>query len=136
MTFNIHAVALWIGLVGGVIGIYVPIHSELNQQRDEVKQQREDAIKEALQRQQVLNAINARFANDESAIAAVASQLPQDKRDILNAIQNAEIKAQIQVQMQTQGEMFQKFKSVKPGKSGASTDAPVAADAPATKKPE
>jgi hypothetical protein len=126
MTSNTQAVALWIGLIGGAIGIYVPIHSELQQQKN-------DAIKEAVQRQQIINSINIRFANDESAIAAVATQLPQDKRDILNAVQDAQTKAQAQ----SQGTMFQKSMTMKPALTKTIvTDAPVEASAPAVKKPE
>ncbi len=92
MTINAHAVALWLGIVGSAVGVYVPIHNQLTADH-------KAEVQQAQERQKRLDALNQRLANDETNIAALASQLPQDKRDLLNAIQAAQRNSQAAPQL-------------------------------------
>ena len=73
-----------------------------------------------------MDALYTRLGNDEAAIAAVASQLPQQQRDILTAIRTAQQAAQAQPQVMFEKSMPHQLKL---------DSVPAAADAPAEEKP-
>lgn len=84
-------VGLVVGILGAAAGVYFPLQSQMDSQRQKEAQR-------VTERQRTMDAIYQRLGNDEAAIAALASQLPQDKRDILNAIRAAQQQAQAQPQ--------------------------------------
>lgn len=89
---NVHAIALWASILGGGAAIYFPLHSQhAADQQNEIQRARE--------RQKTIDQLEQRLSNDETAIAAIAAQLPQDKRDLLTAIQAAQKHAQEQPDM-------------------------------------
>ena len=85
---NVQAIALWVSIAAGGAGIY-GVHLQSTQQTA-------DATKAAVQRQHAMDALYTRLGNDEATIAALASQMPEDKREILNAVWAAQKRAQEQ----------------------------------------
>ena len=71
---NVQAIALWVSIAAGGAGIY-GVHLQSTQQTA-------DATKAAVQRQHAMDALYTRLGNDEATIAALASQMPEDKREI------------------------------------------------------
>jgi hypothetical protein len=83
------AIGLAIGILGAAAGVYFPLRSQFDAER-------QNQTHRIAERQRAMDAIYQRLGNDEAAIAALASQLPQDKRDILNAVRAAQKQAQDQ----------------------------------------
>lgn len=76
---RIHKLTLWATLLLTVAG-GVADHVHLTS----------DETARAVARQRQQDALYQRLGNDEAEIAAIASQLPKDKRDLLDAIQRAQ----------------------------------------------
>ncbi len=86
MNVNVHAIGGWVALtvsIGGLYGVYSQITKDHQSQIQEVREQAQDRQKRA-------DAYNQRFAYVEMEIEALKSQLPQDKRELLNAIAAAQ----------------------------------------------
>ena len=126
MDINGHAIALWLGIAGTAAGIYFPIHSEL-------KNDQQANVAQAQQRQQHIDALNQRLANDESDIAFMKSQMPKDKQDILDAIWRVRQQSQTQ-----QAVLYDKIvTTAEPVRAGRKMDrTEVIADQPDVKIPE
>jgi hypothetical protein len=92
LTINGHVVALWLSIVGTACGIYFPVQSQINQERSA------EAVR-INARQHAMDALYKRLSDDEAAIAVLASQMPQDKRDLLNAIHASEKRSEVQPQV-------------------------------------
>ena len=108
---NVQAIALWVSIAAGGAGIY-GVHLQSTQQTA-------DATKAAVQRQHAMDALYTRLGNDEATIAALASQMPEDKREILNAVWAAQKRAQEQPQV-----MFEKSMHIPNIVPDAAADAP------------
>ena len=113
MNLNAHAIALWLGIAASASAVYFPIHSQLKDGRDQ-------DVKQAQNRQQRIDALNQRISNDEADIAYIKAQLPKDKQDVLDAIQKVR-------QNQASTEVLMYEKSAMPH---------IAADTPKTERPE
>ncbi len=87
-THQMTMVGLVLSLAAAVPAFYT-MHTQLASDH-------EAEARRAAEHQKTLDAINQRFAVDEAEIAALASQLPKDKRDILDAIRKAENQSQAQ----------------------------------------
>ena len=91
MNVNVHTIGMWIGLtvsIGGLYGVY-----------SQVKKDHQSEIQQAQDRQKRADAYNQRFAYVEMEIEALKSQLPQDKRELLNAIAAAQRNSQANQQV-------------------------------------
>ena len=114
---NVNTIALWVSILAGGAGIY-GVHLQSTQQTA-------DTTKAAIARQHAMDALYTRLGNDEATIAALTAQVPEDKRQILIAIQAAHKTAQEQPQV-----MFEKSMHI----PGLTENA--AADAPKEEKPQ
>ena len=114
---NVNTIALWVSILAGGAGIY-GVHLQSTQQTA-------DATKAAINRQHAMDALYARLGNDEATIAAVAAQMPEDKRQILIAIQTAQKTAQEQPQV-----MFEKSMRIPDVAKNAAADAPAVEKGP------
>jgi hypothetical protein len=81
MTLDIHKAAAWVSVLG-FIGLLIG--------------QWRSSVDDARHLQQAADALYQRIGNDEGQIAFIKSQLPKDKQDILDAITEAQDRAQRQ----------------------------------------
>jgi hypothetical protein len=98
MTTNLSTIALWVGIVGTTSGVYFSIHSELSSDRQAQALAQKAEIERTAQAQKDWGLLLHRLSNDESAIAFLETQMPKDKREMLKAISQAQIQAQVQEQ--------------------------------------
>ena len=111
-------IALWLGIAGSAAGVYFPVKSHLEADR-------KAELQRVLDRVKYQDAVNQRFVADEQLIALIASQMPKDKREVLDAIR----KTQQQAQMPALPEMMSEKHMNIQGLDSVS----VSADAPAVK---
>ena len=128
-------IALWLGIAGSAAGVYFPIHSQIQSNANAEVQRAQD-------RQKSIDSLNQRFGYDEADIAYIKSQLPKDKQDVLNAIQQVRNQSAAQVQQaatseqQDKSELENKVTDVQTVAERALRTAKVAADAPSERGPQ
>jgi hypothetical protein len=81
MKFDIHKLVAWVSVLG-FIGLLIG--------------QWRSSVDDARHLQQASDALYQRIGNDEGQIAFIKAQLPKDKQDILDAITEAQDRAQRQ----------------------------------------
>lgn len=98
MTFKLSTIALWVGIVGGLAAIYFPIRSEIQADQKAREDEQKAQLVRTAQAQKDWGLLLHRLSNDEAAISFLETQMPKDKREILQAISQSQQQAQAQEQ--------------------------------------
>ena len=122
---TIQTIALWLGIAGSAAGVYFPVKSHLDADR-------KAEVQRVLDRVKYQDAVNQRFVADEQLIALIASQMPKDKREVLDAIR----KTQQQAQMPALPEMMSEKHMNIQGLDSVSADAPAVKEEEDGNKPK
>ena len=98
MTLKLSTIALWVGIVGGLAAIYFPIRSEIQADQKAREDEQKAQVVRTAQAQKDWGLLLHRLSNDEAAISFLETQMPKDKREILQAISQSQQQAQAQEQ--------------------------------------
>jgi len=87
--------ALCAGILSGLAAVYFPIHSEIQAGQHARESDQKSAVERAAQAQKDWGLLLHRLADDEAAIAFLETQMPKDKREILQAVAQARSQARV-----------------------------------------